>query len=89
MRTNLYYLITGVLAAGHAVAALFFFRFWRQTRDRLFVWFSFAFLLLVLQRVVGALIYDVAEAHPQQYLLRLAAFIVIIVAIIDKNRAAG
>lgn len=81
--------ISGLLAAGYAVAALFFLRFWRRTGDRLFAFFSASFALLVLQRVLLAW---AAGGHADAdwlYLLRLLAFVLILFAIIDKNRAPG
>ncbi len=77
-------IMSGALAMGYAVAALYFARFWRQTRDRLFAWFACAFALLAVQRVA----ISVPEPHEAIFLLRLAAFVVIILAIADKNRAA-
>jgi hypothetical protein len=76
--------LSGILAMGYAVASLFFLRFWRRTHDRLFAWFAAAFALLAVQRAVLSL----AEPHEAFYLMRLAAFVLIIIAIADKNRAA-
>ncbi len=54
--------IYGLLAAGYAVAALYFLKFWRQTRDRLFAFFAASFALLFVQRT--ALATDlIADAH--------------------------
>ena len=36
-------LVTGAIVMGYAVAGLFFIRFWRQTRDRLFLIFAVSF----------------------------------------------
>jgi len=83
--TALVLFLSGCLMMGYAVASLFFLRFWRQTRDRLFAWFAAAFATLALQRAMLSLAADPADAL---YLLRLAAFAMIIIAIVDKNRAA-
>jgi hypothetical protein len=78
---------SGVLLMGYAVAALFFLRFWKETRDRLFAIFAGAFLLLAFQRFALA----VLPAHDQDpvilYSIRLLAFVLILWAIVDKNRA--
>ena len=66
--------------------ALFFFRFWRRTTDRLFLAFGVAFLLLMAERVVLVAIDSSHEFAPYVYLVRLLAFMLIIAAIIDKNR---
>jgi hypothetical protein len=79
-------LISGALFAGYSVAALFFLRFWVTSRDRLFAMFAAAFGILALQRISLALTRTVVEDQSALYLLRLLAFIVILVAIVDKNR---
>lgn len=79
---------TGVLSAGYLIAALFFARFWRDTHDRLFGFFAAAFLLLAAQR--SALVFigpAQSELYGLLYGLRLVAFLIILYAVIDKNRA--
>lgn len=71
---------------GYAVVAVFFLRFWNASRDRLFGMFSFAFLLLAFQRMAITLTRGAMEDQTIFYMMRLAAFVVIIIAIIDKNR---
>jgi hypothetical protein len=81
-------MMSGALAAGYLVASLFFLKFWRETRDRLFAWFAVAFVMLALQRVALAW-YLVRQADTlANYVLRLAAFVIILIAIFDKNRPA-
>ncbi|HEX8155496.1 MAG TPA: DUF5985 family protein, partial [Thermoanaerobaculia bacterium] len=45
-------LVSGALTMGYAVVCLFFLRYWRDTRDRLFAWFAMAFALLAVQRLL-------------------------------------
>jgi hypothetical protein len=78
--------VAGALLMGYSIAALFFLRFWSESRDRLFAMFSLAFLLLAIQRFAITMTRETMENQTIFYLLRLAAFVVIIVAIIDKNR---
>jgi Family of unknown function (DUF5985) len=78
-------LVSGAIVAGYAVAGLFFLRFWRQTRDRLFLIFALSFWLLGVQRLALALTTNGLEANTGLYLMRLLAFVLILVAIIDKN----
>ena len=82
-------LFSGLLLFGYLVAALFFLRFWTRTRDRLFAMFSGAFALLALQRLAFALSDQPTEDLTILYVVRLLAFLVILVAIIDKNREGG
>jgi hypothetical protein len=79
-------LMSGILVAGDAVAGLFFLRFWAASRDRLFLMFATAFWILGIQRLLLTLTRTVFEDQAAFYLLRLLAFIIIIVAIVDKNR---
>jgi hypothetical protein len=76
----------GAIAMGSAVAALFFLRFWRETGDRLFVMFAISFLLLGATRLGLAFSHDTVEGQTHWYWVRLAAFVLILVAIVDKNR---
>ena len=80
-------LIGGALAMGYAVAALFFVRFWRQSRDRLFAAFATAFGILAAQRTALNLAAVYEWDAIWAYLMRLAAFVLLLYAIFDKNRA--
>jgi hypothetical protein len=79
-------LLSGILVAEYAAVALFFAKFWVKSRDRLFLMFSCAFVVLAVQRLAIALTQEILEQQAPLYLLRLAAFVVIIIAIGDKNR---
>jgi len=79
-------MVSGALVMGYAVAALFFLRFWRETRDRLFGIFAAAFALLSVQRLALALSTDPNGDQLLLYGMRLLAFVLILAAIIDKNR---
>ncbi|HEY0093029.1 MAG TPA: DUF5985 family protein [Archangium sp.] len=68
------------------VAGLFFLRFWRKTRDRFFAFFAASFWLMGLHRVVVLALRDSNEHLVAAYLIRLFAFVLILVAIVDKNR---
>jgi len=80
--------ISGMLASGYAAAALFFLKFWRQTSDRLFAYFAAAFGLLLVQRTVLAVLVGWSGHVWWYYLIRLFAFLLIFVAILEKNRAS-
>ena len=81
--------ISGAIMFGAATAGIFFLKFWRKTHDGLFLMFGFAFFLLALERVVLVLLRGgpTHEEHTFVYLFRLAAFLVILLAIANKNRA--
>ncbi len=78
--------IMGAIAMASSVVALFFLRFWRDTGDRLFAMFSMAFLLLGITRLGLALSPQDTEGHTHWYWVRLIAFLIILAAIVDKNR---
>ena len=78
------FMISGALAMGYLVAAMFFLKFWSEARDRLFGLFASAFALLAVQRVL--LPFAPADMDWLPYVVRLLAFVLIIVAIVDKNR---
>lgn len=82
-----YDFLAGLIAMGHLVAGLFFLRYFAHTRDRLFLAFAIAFWLLAANQA-GLALSDVAqEERSWIYLLRIAGFATIIVAVLAKNRA--
>ena len=80
--------VFGIITMGYVVAGLFFAKFWRRSRDPLFAIFAVAFWLLALNQAIVAVLDVPREEQSWAYLLRLAAFILIIVAIIYKNAAS-
>ena len=77
--------VSGMIAMGFAVAGLFFLSFWRRTRDGLFVAFAAAFGLLALNQALVTFLNTPEETTSRIYLIRLLAFLIIIVAIVIKN----
>jgi hypothetical protein len=78
--------LSGAIALAFALICIQFFGFWQQSRIRLFLLFAGAFFLLMIERIVLILCDPDKEVVPYVYAIRLAAFIVIIIAIIDQNR---
>jgi ABC-type Na+ efflux pump permease subunit len=78
--------LSGAMAMACWTVALFFLRFWRETADRLFAFFAIAFLLLGGTRLGLALSHEINEAQTYLHWIRFVAFLVILAAIIDKNR---
>jgi hypothetical protein len=77
--------VAGLLAAGYFVAGLFFIRFWMRSRQRLFAAFGVAFWLLAANQTVTGLLNSNSPEPSLAYLLRLAAFTVIILAVLLQN----
>ena len=78
--------LDGATALACCAIALFFLRFWRETRDRLFGILALAFLVFAINRAVLTALDDNEEARVLVYLVRLLAFALIAIAILDKNR---
>ena len=76
----------GAIIMGYAVAAVFFLKFWRRTADSLFLAFAAAFLLMAATPLLTILLEVPREEQSPFYLLRLLAFLIIIVAIIGKSQ---
>lgn len=77
--------LSGAISMGFFICALFFLRFWGRSRDELFLGFAIAFLLLSIVQALLSLTGIPVEERSWIYLLRLAAFLIIILAIWRKN----
>lgn len=82
-------ILGGALAMAAGLVSLFFLRFWRVSGDRLFLFFCLAFSTLALNWLGLALSPSVSEAHGEVFLLRLLAFVLIIIGVVDKNRRSA
>jgi len=79
-------MLIGAIAAASLAAGLFFFRFWRTTRDRFFLLFALSFWIEGVNRVVLYEAVGLNDEAPVYYLIRLIAYGLILAAIIAKNR---
>lgn len=80
--------LSGAVTLGHLVAAALFLRFWRKTRDRLFLAFGVAFALLSVNQLLATFIDAGDENVVYAYVLRVLGFILILAAIVDKSVSA-
>jgi hypothetical protein len=78
----------GAITLGFLIAALFFLRFWRSTGDGLFAAFAAAFLMLSVGQAMLTFMDIREEEKSWLYLIRLAAFLCILLAAVRKNRTA-
>ena len=81
--------LSGAVSAGFLVAGLFFLRFWKKSRDGLFAAFAIAFWLLGLNQALLTFSSVPVEERTWLFLLRLAAFVLILAAIWRKNAGAA
>jgi hypothetical protein len=79
----------GALAMASIAVCLFFLRFWRVSRERLFLFFALAFVAFAANWAGLALVNPPVESRHYLYLVRLLAFVLIIVGIVDKNRRSA
>jgi len=79
-------IVSGAILMGYLIAGLFFWRFWRATRDRLFAILAISFWILAVQRFLVAMAVSVFESEAYLYGIRLLAYVLILYAIVDKNR---
>jgi uncharacterized membrane protein HdeD (DUF308 family) len=75
----------GAIAMAAATAALFFLRFYRRTGDRFFLYFFASFGLEGLARLLAVVLRWDDSNNQWFYVLRVAAYALILVAIVDKN----
>ena len=78
--------VQGAVAMGCILAGVFFLRFWRESRDRLFLHFASAFWMLGASYVVLGVVAFATEWRVYVFVVRLLAFCMILYGIIDKNR---
>ncbi|MBC7982264.1 MAG: hypothetical protein H7Y02_00260 [Candidatus Obscuribacterales bacterium] len=79
--------LLGVIVTVSLTASAFFLKFWRQTRDQLFLAFAASFCIEGINRVGFLFLERPNEGDPLLYIVRLCAYSIIVVAIINKNRA--
>ena len=77
--------LAGAVTLAYVIAAFYFVHFWRRTSDRLFLAFAAAFTLLALNQVTVFALGVNDERYNYAYVLRVLGFILILVAIVDKN----
>lgn len=77
--------LLGMISMAAAVAALLFFRFWRSSGDRFFLFFAAAFVVEATGRASFAAFSAASEFELLYYLGRLVTFALILLAIADKN----
>lgn len=78
--------LIGVIVTSSLVASAFFFKFWRQTRDLLFLGFSASFLIEGVNRFCLLFVADAAAGNDLIYVVRLISYLLILLAIANKNR---
>lgn len=79
--------LLGAMCMGFLAASMFFVRFYTQTRDRFFAFMGAAFAIMSVNQIPLFVFGEASEHRSWLYLIRLSAFVVILIAILDKNRS--
>ncbi|WP_413294231.1 DUF5985 family protein [Bdellovibrio sp. HCB185ZH] len=78
--------IYGAVMMASFTSGIFFLKFWRKTQDRFFMLFAAAFFMLGAERWFFTFLPNSDEENTWIFSMRLLAFLIIIGAVIDKNR---
>lgn len=88
------FFFSGIAAVTFAISGLLFLKFWKVSGDSFFKHLCAAFWMMAMERVVGLATYvldpsEAGQAHTRTwiYLIRLLAFSLILIAVIQKNRS--
>jgi hypothetical protein len=77
--------LLGVIVCSSLIAGTFFLKFWRQTRDQLFLAFGVAFIIEGINRACLLFLAHPNKGHVAIYAVRLCCYLLILAAIIFKN----
>jgi hypothetical protein len=77
--------LLGIIVTCSLVAAAYFFRFWRKTRDSLFLCFSLAFLIEGLNRAGFLALDEPQGGSVAAYSIRLVSYLLLLAAIAFKT----
>lgn len=79
--------LLGIIVTASLIASAFFLKFWKQTRDPLFLSFAAAFAVESLNRAMFLVIDNPSDGNAAIYSIRLLSYLLILAAIVQKNRA--
>jgi hypothetical protein len=79
-------ILTGAITFASFAVGLFFLRFWKSTQDRFFLYFALSFWIQGMNRIHIWVEGVASEDSAVIYLIRLLAYVMILVAIWEKNR---
>lgn len=78
--------LNGAISMATFVIGLRFLKYWRLSKDRFFIWFAAAFWTFGFGYALRTFDPHLSEHGHLVYLPRLFGFLMIIIAILDKNR---
>ena len=77
----------GIVVCSCWGVTIFFLKYWRDTRDRFFLFFALAFAALSLNWLLLVVHHPPVESRHLFYVWRMIGFAFILAAIWEKNRA--
>jgi hypothetical protein len=80
-------LLVGMIVLAALAISVFFLKFWRSTRDHLFLAFAIVFAVEGTTRLFGLFYPSDTDRVPVINLLRMAGYIILIASIAIKNRS--
>ena len=78
--------LLGIVVTASLASGTFFLKFWQRTRDPLFLAFGIAFIIEGLNRIGFLLTEKPNDGSPIIYVVRLVAYLLILSAVVWKNR---
>lgn len=79
--------LLGVIVTASLTVGAYFLKFWRKTRDVLFLGFAAAFIIESINRLGFLFLEQPSNGTPFVYTVRLFSYLLILAAIVQKNRA--
>lgn len=79
--------LVGVVATASLTCSLFFVRFFRRTRDVLFLAFALVFFVEAATRVATLSLARPNESSPWFYVIRAICYLMVVVVTVRKNYA--
>jgi Family of unknown function (DUF5985) len=77
--------VSGLVTMGYLACGLFFAKFWWRSRDLLFLAFAIAFWFMAADATLLAALAPQDQRRLWVYLLRIPAYLLIVLAIVRKN----
>ena len=87
--TDLTPFLQGAITLACFAIGIKFLKYWRLSRDRFFVWFAIAFWMFGTGWILRVFLPDIGEHGYLVFVPRVLGFVLILIAILDKNRRSG
>lgn len=79
--------LSGFATATFFAAGLFFFKFWKRSREPFFFFFAWACWILATERTLWLFADGISDTSKWLFIFRMAAFLLIILAVYRANKS--